>query len=67
MSEAAAEIHGLPDRCTIAPGKRADLIVVHAGTRRVEATIAAGRLVFLTGEAANRFFGTLSPVRLAAE
>ncbi|MCA8878533.1 MAG: amidohydrolase family protein [Rhodobacteraceae bacterium] len=67
VSEAPAEIHGLPDRGTIAPGKRADLIVVHAGTRRVEATIAAGRLVFLTGEAANRFFGTLSPVRLAAE
>lgn len=68
VSEVPAQILRLPDRGVIAPGKRADLVVVHAATRRVEATIAGGRLGFLAGEAARRFPGSAMPAgRLAAE
>lgn len=47
----------LDDRGTIAPGKRADLVLIDAegaGAPRVLATLAAGRLAFLTPEAAAR-------------
>ena len=67
VSEVPARILRLPDRGVIAPGKRADLVVVHAATRRIEATIAGGRLGFLTGEAARRFHAAGSPEPLAAE
>lgn len=50
-----AEILRLADRGVIAPGKRADLVIVHQDRRTVEATICDGRLSFLTGEAAQRF------------
>jgi alpha-D-ribose 1-methylphosphonate 5-triphosphate diphosphatase len=49
VSQTAATAAGLPDRGTIARGKRADLILVDAqGERpRVVATIVAGRVVYL--------------------
>jgi alpha-D-ribose 1-methylphosphonate 5-triphosphate diphosphatase len=51
----AAAAH-LADRGTIAPGKRADLVLVddRGGTPRVVATIAAGRLAHLDAEGAGR-------------
>ena len=47
---------GLHDRGAIAPGKRADLVLVaqDAGVPRVVATIADGRLAHVTAEAADR-------------
>ncbi|MFP4327986.1 MAG: alpha-D-ribose 1-methylphosphonate 5-triphosphate diphosphatase [Paracoccaceae bacterium] len=69
ISAAPAAIIGLADRGTIAPGKRADLVIVNAETRAVEATICAGRLAHLSGEAAHRFLAAERPGRsaLAAE
>jgi len=62
ISTAPAEILRLPDRGVIAPGKRADLTIVNAATRTVEATVVAGGLSFATGAAAAR----LAPSRKAA-
>lgn len=67
VSKNPAEIMRLPDRGVIDYGRRADLVVVDAATRRVEATIAAGRLTYLTGEAANRFLGAPAALDHAAE
>jgi alpha-D-ribose 1-methylphosphonate 5-triphosphate diphosphatase len=67
VSRAPAQILRLHDRGEIAPGKRADLVVVNAATRAVEATIAGGRLAYLSGEAGRRFLSAPGPVRLAAE
>ncbi len=50
-----AEILRLTDRGRIEPGLRADLVVVDAASRRIEATICGGRLTYLAGEAALRF------------
>lgn len=55
LSSGPAQMLGLADRGTLQPGKRADLIVVDPTTRRVEATIAAGRVAHLTGTVAERF------------
>jgi alpha-D-ribose 1-methylphosphonate 5-triphosphate diphosphatase len=55
LSSGPAQMLGLTDRGTLEPGKRADLIVVDPTTRRVEATIAAGRVAHLTGTVAERF------------
>ncbi|WP_416884318.1 alpha-D-ribose 1-methylphosphonate 5-triphosphate diphosphatase [Marivita sp.] len=55
LSTGPAQMLGLADRGTLEPGKRADLIVVDPTTRRVEATIAAGRVAHLTGTVAERF------------
>jgi alpha-D-ribose 1-methylphosphonate 5-triphosphate diphosphatase len=57
VSTNPARAAGLDDRGSIAPGKRADLVLVDAegaGAPRVLATIAAGRLAFLSAEAASR-------------
>ena len=45
---------GLTDRGTLAPGQRADLVIVEADTRRVAGTIAGGRMAYLAGELALR-------------
>jgi alpha-D-ribose 1-methylphosphonate 5-triphosphate diphosphatase len=55
ISTRPAEVLGLRDRGQITPGLRADLTVVNAETRAIEATICNGRLVHLSGEAALRF------------
>jgi alpha-D-ribose 1-methylphosphonate 5-triphosphate diphosphatase len=62
-----AEILRLADRGRLDPGLRADLVVVNARTRAVEATICGGALTFLAGEAAQRFLSRPQPLRLAAE
>jgi alpha-D-ribose 1-methylphosphonate 5-triphosphate diphosphatase len=55
LSSGPARLLTLEDRGTLESGKRADLIVVDPKTRRVEATIAAGRIAHLTGGVAERF------------
>lgn len=67
ISTRPAEILCLADRGVIAYGKRADLCVVNEETRRVEATLSAGRLTHLTGEAAHRFLGSRAELAMAAE
>lgn len=67
VSALPAQIMRLPDRGVIDYGKRADLVVINEQTHQIEATIAAGRLIYLNGEAANRFAAAEEPLRLAAE
>lgn len=55
ISSGPAQALGLTDRGTLAPGKRADLVVLHAETRRVCATIAGGQISYMSGEIAERF------------
>jgi alpha-D-ribose 1-methylphosphonate 5-triphosphate diphosphatase len=52
VSANPAQAANLPDRGTLAPGKRADLILVAdtSGAPRVVATIAAGKIVHLNDE-----------------
>ncbi|MHA6325365.1 alpha-D-ribose 1-methylphosphonate 5-triphosphate diphosphatase [Roseivivax sp. CAU 1753] len=54
VSSGPARLLGLADRGTIAEGARADLIVLDAHDH-VGATIAAGRVAYLTGAVARRF------------
>lgn len=67
ISAVPAAILRLPDRGVIDYGRRADLVVIHAATNAVEATICGGRITHLAGEAARRFLGARSDERLAAE
>ncbi len=67
VSSRPAEILRLSDRGRLDPGLRADLVVVHAQTRVIEATITAGRLTYLAGEAAERFVAQPKALSLAAE
>lgn len=67
ISTKPAEILRLPDRGSISYGRRADLVVINRETRAVEATISNGRLTHLAGEAANRFLGSGTALRTAAE
>ncbi len=55
VSSGPAALLGLTDRGTLAPGNRADLIVLEPDTRRVVATIAGGTVAHLTGPVAERF------------
>ena len=55
VSSRPAEILRLPDRGRLEPGLRADLVVIQPETGEIQATICAGRLTHLSGEAAGRF------------
>jgi alpha-D-ribose 1-methylphosphonate 5-triphosphate diphosphatase len=55
-----ARAAGLTDRGEIAPGKRADLILVDPAVPRVVATVAAGRLAWI-GDGARMDTGTSRP------
>ena len=55
VSAGPARIMGLDDRGTLAPGRRADIVVLHADTRRVAATFAGGCVSYMAGEVAERF------------
>lgn len=55
VSEGPAKLLGLDDRGTLAPGKRADLVILDADSRRVAATLSGGRISYMSGDIANRF------------
>ncbi|MEH6673578.1 MAG: alpha-D-ribose 1-methylphosphonate 5-triphosphate diphosphatase [Sulfitobacter sp.] len=55
VSGGPAAVLGLSDRGEIATGKRADLLVLDAQTRRVAMTMAGGRVSYMTGDIAARF------------
>ena len=57
VSQGPARVLGLDDRGDLIPGKRADLVVLDADTRHVGATLAGGRVSYMTGAAAARFVG----------
>ncbi|MEI4485726.1 alpha-D-ribose 1-methylphosphonate 5-triphosphate diphosphatase [Frigidibacter sp. MR17.14] len=67
ISARPAEILRMPDRGRLDHGRRADVTVVNAETRAVEATICGGRLTWLAGEAGARFLAQPKAMRLAAE
>jgi alpha-D-ribose 1-methylphosphonate 5-triphosphate diphosphatase len=54
VSANPAHAAGLHDRGKIAVGKRADLVIVDRDMRQPIATIAAGRIGFLTSSGAER-------------
>jgi alpha-D-ribose 1-methylphosphonate 5-triphosphate diphosphatase len=45
---------GLTDRGDLTVGKRADIVVLDAQTRRVAATFVQGRVSYMSGEIAER-------------
>ncbi len=55
ISSGPAKVLGFEDRGTLTTGKRADIVVLDADTRRVAATFVAGRLSYMSGEIAERF------------
>ncbi len=55
VSSGPARVLGLTDRGTLAPGKRADLVILEAETHRVAATLAVGRVSYMSGDIAARF------------
>jgi alpha-D-ribose 1-methylphosphonate 5-triphosphate diphosphatase len=55
LSEGPARLLGLSDRGRIAPGLRADLVIVEAATGRIAATVAGGAVSHLSGPLAARF------------
>lgn len=57
VSSGPARVLGLDDRGHLAPGLRADLVILEADTHRVAATMAAGRFSYMSGDVAARFFG----------
>jgi len=57
ISKGPAQILDLMDRGEIAPGKRADLVIVEAQSRMIGATITAGQVSYMTGDVAARFVG----------
>ncbi len=54
VSSGPAEVLGLSDRGRLESGKRADLLVLDAETRRVEATLCGGVFTYLSGDSARR-------------
>ena len=54
VSSGPAAVLGLSDRGTLAPGKRADIVILDDADR-VAATIAGGRVSFMSGDVAERF------------
>ncbi|MFK7870211.1 MAG: alpha-D-ribose 1-methylphosphonate 5-triphosphate diphosphatase [Roseobacter sp.] len=54
VSAGPAKALGLTDRGVLAPGKRADLVILHAETRRVAATMSGGRFSYMSGDIAER-------------
>lgn len=61
LSQGPAGILGLADRGRIAPGLRADLVILDAASQRLAATISAGRLSYMHGDIASRLIGQGRP------
>lgn len=57
VSSGPARVLGLQDRGTLAPGQRADLVILDARSHHVAATLAGGRVSFMSGDIAARFVG----------
>lgn len=57
VSSGPARVLGLQDRGTLAPGQRADLVILDAETHRVAVTLAGGRVSYMSGDIAARFVG----------
>ncbi|WP_322864930.1 alpha-D-ribose 1-methylphosphonate 5-triphosphate diphosphatase [Aquicoccus sp. G2-2] len=55
VSDGPARLLRLADRGCLAPGKRADLVVLDAATKRLCATLSGGRISYLSGDLAARF------------
>ncbi|MCT4371491.1 alpha-D-ribose 1-methylphosphonate 5-triphosphate diphosphatase [Yangia mangrovi] len=55
VSEGPARLLGLSDRGRIEDGLRADLVIREQATRRIVATIAGGRVAYMSGDVAGRF------------
>ncbi|MFC6639166.1 alpha-D-ribose 1-methylphosphonate 5-triphosphate diphosphatase [Sulfitobacter sp. JBTF-M27] len=55
VSAGPAAVLGLHDRGVLTPGKRADIVVLDAETRRVAATFVEGRVSYMSGPIAERF------------
>jgi len=55
VSAGPAAVLGLSDRGDFTAGKRADLVVLDAHSRRVAATFVAGRVSYMSGAVADRF------------
>ncbi|HET8996653.1 MAG TPA: alpha-D-ribose 1-methylphosphonate 5-triphosphate diphosphatase [Acetobacteraceae bacterium] len=58
ISDNPAAAAGLTDRGRIAPGLRADLVLMDSAAPRIVATVAAGRVAWLGAEGASRFIAT---------
>ncbi len=56
ISAGPARLLGLEDRGVLAPGKRADFVVLDAGTMQIAATVCNGRFSYLSGDVGARFF-----------
>jgi alpha-D-ribose 1-methylphosphonate 5-triphosphate diphosphatase len=54
VSEGPARLVGLADRGRLEPGLRADFVVLEAGSNRLAATVAGGRIGSLSGALAER-------------
>lgn len=67
ISARPAAVMELADRGTLAPGKRADLVVVDKQTHRITATIAGGRMAHLSGASGQRFISGMVDIADAAE
>ncbi|MBY5934699.1 alpha-D-ribose 1-methylphosphonate 5-triphosphate diphosphatase [Tateyamaria omphalii] len=67
ISTRPAAIMGLKDRGALDVGKRADLTIVNAETRQIEATMAGGRWTHLCGDMAGRVSAAAVHLPLAAE
>jgi alpha-D-ribose 1-methylphosphonate 5-triphosphate diphosphatase len=57
VSEGPARLLGLEDRGRIAPGLRADLVIVEETSRRIVGTVAGGAVSYLAGPVTARFLG----------
>lgn len=56
VSSGPASLLGFSDRGTLESEKRADIVILDQQTRRVAATICGGRISYMTGAIADRFF-----------
>ena len=55
VSKGPAQVLGLTDRGDLAPGQRADLVILDSASRQVAATFSGGRISYMAGAAAERF------------
>ncbi|MEM7269063.1 MAG: alpha-D-ribose 1-methylphosphonate 5-triphosphate diphosphatase [Pseudomonadota bacterium] len=64
ISSGPAQALKFSDRGTLESGARADIVVMNPDTRRIEATLAGGRIAFLSGEVARRFISAEADLKV---